>query len=87
MLDLIKQIEPKIVVMAEQEANHNGSDFMNRTNEAWHSTMFDFLENSEWTKHGTLGLEIAGQHLGREIYNLVSCKGTKRVVRHETLSQ
>ncbi|KAH0779218.1 hypothetical protein KY290_005645 [Solanum tuberosum] len=89
VLDLIKQIEPKIVVMAEQEANHNGSVFINRINEAWvyYSTMFDLLENSEWTKRSTLGLEIAGQHLGREIYNLAACEGTKRVVRHETLGQ
>ncbi|WMV51988.1 hypothetical protein MTR67_045373 [Solanum verrucosum] len=49
--------------------------------------MFDLLENSEWTKRSTLGLKIAGQYLGREIYNLVACEGTKRVVRHETLSQ
>ncbi|KAG5582511.1 hypothetical protein H5410_053138 [Solanum commersonii] len=49
--------------MAEQEANHNGSVFMNRTNETWHyySTMFDLLENSEWTKRNTLALEIAEQ--------------------------
>ncbi|KAH0670862.1 hypothetical protein KY285_025158 [Solanum tuberosum] len=71
----------------KKEANHNGSDFMNRTNEAWHSTMFDLLENSEWTKRNSLGLEIAGQYLGREIYNLVACEGTERVVRHETLCQ
>ncbi|XP_055808517.1 DELLA protein GAI-like [Solanum dulcamara] len=87
VLDLIKQIEPKIVTIAEREANHNESVFMNRINQAWHhyATMFDLLENSEWTKFSTM--EIAAEHLGREIYNLVACEGTKRVVRHETFGQ
>ncbi|KAL3326592.1 hypothetical protein AABB24_037329 [Solanum stoloniferum] len=89
VLDLITQIQPKIVTIAEQEANHNRSDFMNRITEAWlyYSTMFDMLENSESTQTNNLNLEMAEQYLGREIYNLVACEGTKRVVRHETLGQ
>ncbi|XP_049362742.1 DELLA protein GAI-like [Solanum verrucosum] len=89
VMDLIKQIDPKIVTIAEREVNHNESVFMNRIKEAWHyySTMFDLLENSEWTKCSTIDLEIAAQHLGREIYNLVACEGTKRVMRHETFGQ
>ncbi|XP_049400028.1 DELLA protein GAI-like [Solanum stenotomum] len=87
VLDIIKQIQPKIVTIAEQEANHNRSDFMNRINKAWlyYSTMFDVLENSESTQTNNLNLEMAEQYLGREIYNLVACEGTKRVVRHQTL--
>ncbi|XP_055807700.1 DELLA protein GAI-like [Solanum dulcamara] len=89
VLDLIKQIQPKIVTIAEQEANHNGSVFTNRINEAWHyySTMFYLLENSDSINPNTLDLEMAEQYLGREIYNLVACEGTKRVVRHETFGQ
>ncbi|KAK4724794.1 hypothetical protein R3W88_027573 [Solanum pinnatisectum] len=89
VLDLIKQVEPKIVTIAEPETNHNESVFMNRIKEAWHyySTVFDLLENSEWTKRSAIDLEIVGPHLGREIYNLVACEGTERVVRHETLGQ
>ncbi|KAH0670861.1 hypothetical protein KY289_025354 [Solanum tuberosum] len=89
VLDLIKQIDPKIVTIAECEVNHNESVFMHRIKEAWHyySTMFDLLENSEWTRRSTIDLEIAAQHLGREIYNLVACEGTKRVVRHEMFGQ
>ncbi|XP_049399617.1 DELLA protein GAI-like [Solanum stenotomum] len=89
VLDLIKQVKPKIVTIAEPEANHNESVFMNRIKEAWHyySTVFHLLENSEWTKRSTIDLEIVGPHLGREIYNLVACEGTERVVRHETLGQ
>ncbi|XP_055809252.1 DELLA protein GAI-like [Solanum dulcamara] len=89
VLDLIKQIEPKIVTIAEREVNHNESVFMNRINEAWHhyATIFDILENSDLINPNTLDLEMAEQSLGREIYNLVACEGTKRVVRHETLGQ
>ncbi|KAG5582519.1 hypothetical protein H5410_053146 [Solanum commersonii] len=49
VLDLIKQIQPKIVTITEQEANHSGSCYMNRVKEAWlyYSTMFDVLENSD----------------------------------------
>ncbi|WMV51992.1 hypothetical protein MTR67_045377 [Solanum verrucosum] len=89
VLDLIKQIDPKNVTISKHEVNHNESVFMNMIKEAWHyySTMFDLLENSEGTKPSTIDLEIAAQHLGREIYNLVACEGTKRVVRHETFGQ
>ncbi|XP_049399618.1 DELLA protein GAI-like [Solanum stenotomum] len=89
VLDLIKQIQPKIVTIAEQEANHNGSCYMNRIKEAWlyYSTMFNVLENSESTQTNNRDLDMEEQYLGREIYNLVACEGTKRIVRHETLSQ
>ncbi|KAL3326591.1 hypothetical protein AABB24_037328 [Solanum stoloniferum] len=106
VLDLIKQIDPKIVTIAEREVNYTECVFMNRIKEAWHyystmfdlmnrikeawhyySTMFDLLENSESTKRSIIDLEIAAQHRGREIYNLVACEGTKRVVRHETFGQ
>ncbi|KAG5582518.1 hypothetical protein H5410_053145 [Solanum commersonii] len=90
VLDLIKQIQPKIVTIAEQEANHNGSDFMNRIKEAWlyYSTMFDVLENSKSTPTNIfLNLGMTEEYLWQEIYNLVACEGTKRVVRHETLRQ
>ncbi|XP_049387423.1 DELLA protein GAI-like [Solanum stenotomum] len=89
VLDLIKELEPKIVTIAEQEANHNGSVFINRISEGWHyySTMFDLLENADSINPNTLDIVMGEQYLGREIYNLVACEGTKRVVRHETLIQ
>ncbi|XP_049401747.1 DELLA protein GAI-like [Solanum stenotomum] len=89
VLHIITQIQPKIVTIAEQEANHNRSDFMNRITEAWlyYSIMFDMLENKESTQIKSLNLKMAEQYLGREIYNLVACEGTKRVVRHETFGQ
>lgn len=88
VLDLIGRIQPKIVTIAEQEANHNGSVFMDRIKEAWnyYSTMFDMLENSA-THLNTLDVLMMEQYLVLEINNLVACEGTKRVVRHETLGQ
>ncbi|KAG5582508.1 hypothetical protein H5410_053135 [Solanum commersonii] len=74
VMDLIKQIEPKIVTIAEREVNHNGSVFTSRIIEAWHyySIMFDFLENSDSIDPNTLDMVMAEQFLGREIYNLVA---------------
>ncbi|KAG5582517.1 hypothetical protein H5410_053144 [Solanum commersonii] len=68
--------------------NHNGSVFSSRIIEAWHyySTMFDFLKKSESINPNTLDMVMAKQCLDLmvlEIYNLVACEGTKRIVRHE----
>ncbi|KAH0752416.1 hypothetical protein KY285_005564 [Solanum tuberosum] len=92
VMDLIKQIEPKIVTITEREMNHKGSVFSSRIIEAWHyySTMFDFLEKSELINPNTLDMVMAKQCLDLmvlEIHNLVACEGTKRIVRHETLGQ
>ncbi|KAL3356866.1 hypothetical protein AABB24_017501 [Solanum stoloniferum] len=92
VMDLIKQIEPKIVTITEREMNHNGSVFSSSINKAWHyySTMFDFLEKSESINPNNLDTVMAKQCLDlmvSEIYNLVACQGTKRIMRHETLDQ
>ncbi|CAN0898527.1 DELLA protein GAI, partial [Linum grandiflorum] len=48
LLKSIKAMNPKIVTMVEQEANHNGAVFVDRFTEALHyySTLFDSLEGS-----------------------------------------
>ncbi|CAN4114794.1 unnamed protein product [Withania somnifera] len=83
VLNSIKQMNPKIVTIVEQEANHNASVFIDRFNEALHyySTMFDSLESS------SSSLSTTGVYLGRQICNVVACEGSDRVERHETLSQ
>lgn len=87
VLSSIKAMKPKIVTIVEQEANHNGSVFVDRFTEALHyySSLFDSLEGS--------GLAVPSQdlvmselYLGRQICNVVACEGADRVERHETLS-
>nr|AYH92446.1 DELLA transcription factor 2 [Salvia miltiorrhiza] len=90
VLDSVKAMRPKIVTVVEQEANHNGSAFLDRFNEALHyySTMFDSLECSESTQpDGTQDLMMTEVYLGRQICNVVACDGAERVERHETLAQ
>lgn len=93
VLNSIKQMNPKIVTIVEQEANHNAAVFMDRFNEALHyySTMFDSLESSSSTgltqPVNNQDLVMSEVYLGRQICNVVACEGSDRVERHETLSQ
>ncbi|XP_009796771.2 DELLA protein GAI-like [Nicotiana tabacum] len=97
VLNSIKQMNPKIVTIVEQEANHNASVFLDRFNEALHyySTMFDSLESSVSSSSTGLTQPIVNNqdlvmsevYLGRQICNVVACEGVDRVERHETLSQ
>ncbi|KAK6150318.1 hypothetical protein DH2020_015250 [Rehmannia glutinosa] len=91
VLNLIKSMNPKIVTIVEQEANHNGDVFLNRFNEALHyySTMFDSLESSGSTQPNNMSrdLVMTEVYLGRQICNVVASDGPDRVERHETLAQ
>ncbi|KAL8472270.1 hypothetical protein ACS0TY_028851 [Phlomoides rotata] len=89
VLNSIKAMNPKIVTIVEQEANHNGASFIDRFNEALHyySTMFDSLESSELTQPNSQDLVMTEVYLGRQICNVVACDGAERVERHETLEQ
>lgn len=95
VLSSIKAMNPKIVTIVEQEANHNGPVFLDRFNEALHyySNLFDSLEGSS-SSTTTTGpsspsedLIMSEVYLGRQIYNVVACEGPERVERHETLAQ
>lgn len=89
VLNSIKAMNPKIVTIVEQEANHNGDVFLDRFNESLHyySTMFDSLESSGLTQANSQDLVMTEVYLGRQICNVVACEGPERVERHETLAQ
>ncbi|KAL2246681.1 DELLA protein GAI [Sesamum indicum] len=89
VLNSIKAINPKIVTIVEQEADHNGNNFLERFNEALHyySTMFDSLESSGPTQPDSQDLAMTEVYLGRQICNVVACEGAERVERHETLAR
>ncbi|KAG9153692.1 hypothetical protein Leryth_005822 [Lithospermum erythrorhizon] len=46
VLDVVKELKPEVFTVVEQEANHNGTVFLDRFTEALHyySTLFDSLE-------------------------------------------
>ncbi|XP_047321243.1 DELLA protein GAI-like [Impatiens glandulifera] len=91
VLSSIKEMKPKIVTIAEQEANHNEDEFMDRFNEALHyySTMFDSLEGSGLTQQSNSQEDVlmSEVYLGRQICNVVACEGSERVERHEPLTR
>uniref|UniRef100_A0A5B7A360 DELLA protein n=1 Tax=Davidia involucrata TaxID=16924 RepID=A0A5B7A360_DAVIN len=91
VLSAVKEIKPEILTVVEEEANHNGSVFLDRFTESLHyySTLFDSLEgcggsSSPANDQDKLMSEV---YLGRQICNVVACEGSDRVERHETLAQ
>ncbi|XP_058108105.1 DELLA protein GAI1-like [Magnolia sinica] len=89
VLATVKAVQPTIVTVVEQEANHNGPVFLDRFNEALHyySTMFDSLEGCGMSPPNGQDQLMSEEYLGRQILNVVACEGTERVERHETLGQ
>lgn len=85
-LTTIKELNPKIVTVVEQVADHNGPSFVERFTEALHyySSLFDSLEGSPAGEEDVVRSE---EYLGRQICNVVACEGSDRVERHETVAQ
>ncbi|XWS17192.1 hypothetical protein CRYUN_Cryun33cG0047200 [Craigia yunnanensis] len=85
VLSWIRSLNPKIMTVVEQEANHNQLVFLDRFTEAlyYYSTMFDSLEACTVQPEKALA-EI---YIQREIANVVSCEGSARVERHEPLAK
>ncbi|KAK7276248.1 hypothetical protein RIF29_17385 [Crotalaria pallida] len=86
VLEIIKGINPEIMTLVEQEANHNGPVFLDRFMEALHyySSLFDSLEGFSGPSESALMSEM---YLGRQICDVVAREGEERVERHEMLSQ
>ncbi|XP_061352562.1 DELLA protein RGA-like [Gastrolobium bilobum] len=85
VLGWIRTLNPKIMTVVEQEANHNENGFLERFTEALHyySTIFDSLEACPVEPDKAM----AEVYLQREICNVVCCEGSARVERHEPLTK
>lgn len=85
VLGWIRNLNPKIMTVVEQEADHNQVGFLDRFTEAlyYYSTMFDSLEARPLQPAKALA-EI---YIQREICNVVCCEGSARVERHEPLAK
>ncbi|CAI9100235.1 OLC1v1037186C1 [Oldenlandia corymbosa var. corymbosa] len=85
VLSWIRSLNPKIITVVEQEANHNKAEFLDRFTEAlyYYSTMFDSLDACATQPEKAL----AEMYLQREICNVVCCEGSARVERHEPLAK
>ncbi|XP_031505713.1 scarecrow-like protein 3 [Nymphaea colorata] len=81
-------LSPKIMVVAEQESNHNGPSLMDRLLEALHfyASLFDCLDSS-MPRASMDRMKIEKKLLGEEIKNIITCEGAERKERHEKLQK
>lgn len=83
-LHKIKSLEPKVVTIAEREANHNHPLFLQRFVEALdhYTAVFDSLE-ATLPPNSRERLAVERIWFGREIMDIVAAEGDNRRERHE----
>ncbi|KAJ0981947.1 hypothetical protein J5N97_010202 [Dioscorea zingiberensis] len=82
LLSELQGMGPSVVVVAEQEAEHNSERVAERFVEGLHhySAVFDSVEAAALGDEERREVE---EMVGREIENMVVCEGVERVERHE----
>ncbi|KAM5584681.1 scarecrow-like protein 3 [Rosa sericea] len=81
-------LTPKLMVVTEQDFNHNGSTLMERLFEALYSyaALFDCLE-STMSRTSLERMKVEKMLFGEEIKNIIACEGSERKERHEKLEK
>ncbi|KAJ0960694.1 hypothetical protein J5N97_001421 [Dioscorea zingiberensis] len=81
-------LSPKIMVVTEQESNHNGSSMNERFMEAlnFYAALFDCLE-STLPRPSADRMKVEKMLWGEEIRNIIACEGAERRERHEKLEK
>ncbi|KAL9679094.1 hypothetical protein QQ045_016948 [Rhodiola kirilowii] len=87
LMDL-RNLLPKVMVVAEQDSNHNGSTLMERLTEAlyYYAALFDCLESTV-PRTSVERLKVEKILFGEEIKNIIACEGQDRKERHERLNK
>ncbi|CAH8255687.1 unnamed protein product [Arabidopsis lyrata] len=82
-LSAIKSLNPRIVTMAEREANHGDHSFLNRFSEAvdHYMAIFDSLE-ATLPPNSRERLTLEQRWFGMEILDVVAAEATERKQRH-----
>ncbi|XP_034888006.1 scarecrow-like protein 28 [Populus alba] len=86
-LGLIRSTNPTIVLMAEQEAEHNAPNLETRVCNSlkYYSAIFDSIDSSlPFNSPVRIKLE---EMYAREIRNVVACEGSDRHERHESFDE
>jgi hypothetical protein len=88
VLQKLQGLAPKVMVVVEQDSNHNSGVMPERFVEALHyySAMFDSLDLT-LPQHCTERVMLEKYLLGQEIKNIVACEGVERVARHEKVDR
>lgn len=86
-LGLIRSTNPTIVLMAEQEAEHNAPTLETRVCNSlkYYSAIFDSI-NSSLPVDSSVRIKIEDM-FGRDIRNIVACEGSERHERHENFEK
>lgn len=86
-LNALWGFSPRLMVITEQESNHNGSNLMERLLEALHyyANLFDCLELTQRASVERQKLEK--MMFGEEIKNIIASEGVERKERHEKLDK
>lgn len=87
-LGLIRSTNPTVVVMAEQEAEHNDPRLEARVCNSlkYYSAIFDCIDASQLPLDSTARIKVE-EMFAREIRNIVACEGGDRVERHESFDK
>lgn len=84
-LGLIRSTNPTVVVMAEQEAEHNAARLDTRVCNSlkYYSALFDAIDHSGLPLESPMRIKIEEMY-AREIRNIVACEGRDRLERHQS---
>jgi hypothetical protein len=84
LLHMVKDLQPKLVTLVEQDANTNTAPFLTRFREVYdyYSALFDSLD-ATLPRESPDRMNVERQCLAREIVNILACEGPDRVERYE----
>ncbi|MCD7468728.1 Scarecrow-like protein 3 [Datura stramonium] len=87
-LHVLWGLSPKVMVVTEQNSNHNGTTLMERLSESlyFYAALFDCLEFT-LQRTSLERLKVEKMLFGEEIKNIVACEGGERKERHEKLDK
>lgn len=79
---------PKIVMVTEQDSEHNSKNLTERLSKSlyFYGAIFDSLETA-LPRNSTERLKLEKMMLGEEIKNIIACEGSERRERHEKLDK
>ena len=87
-LNAMWSLSPKIMVVTEQDSDHNGSTLMERLLESLYTyaALFDCLE-AKVPRTCQDRSKVEKMFFGEEIKNIIACEGSERRERHEKLEK
>lgn len=88
LLRMVKNLNPKVVTLVEQESNTNTAAFFPRFLETldYYSAMFESIDMTLPRGHKER-INVEQHCLARDVVNIIACEGIERVERHELLGK